>query len=424
MRGYSLEIPGRKHDCCEDSHYALQFQSRNGEIVGIYVVGDGLSGYDGLRASHFAVKTVSERIRDSIVKKGVAEACSVVREEIKAVNELLSKFSNETKTTLDVLITSNTNLSLWAHLGDSRIYAVTDTEVLQLTDDESDGSRGPSNYLGMQYIHAISIEERIVPKKCETPKAFFMTTDGLRSRVPEQYIKETILQTRRNPQELLDKLAAEVHIPRLKVKELGSSRCDDLYKILQENTLLTTQAAPEDKLTRIIEAYQQQQNKDLVDAVDRLLPFDDVAMIYVDLEDQISMQLAELDQLRITIPDADKRYNEIIHQHNILNNENQRLNEQSKVLEQKINDYTARIQQLDDENNALTAKLQEYEENLKRKESEINDLNLNLGEEQKSWSQRVLAKIVQFGCSINDAIDGVNPKRRIAAEEEEKSHDK
>lgn len=406
MKQYCLEISGRKHNCCEDSLFVRQFEDQNGQTIGVYVIGDGLSGYDGLQASHLAVKAVGEGIVQGILNQSYSVASQIIHDTIAAVNNGLSRLTRETKTTLDVVVATQASYPCIAHLGDGRIYALNDNGIEQQTKDENDGSFGPSNYLGVQSIYGKKIEDRINLRECSrVPKALFMTTDGLRSRVSNAFLEYTIHKNINNPQEILDILAQQVYVPSDLIRKLDPAKIDELAKMVDGLTKNDTLGSS-DKIEKIIHMYKFQKSGPLVEAIDRLLPFDDVAMIYIDLEDHVPKQL---NKLHLLLGDKSTWERE--------KSESNQLNRDRETdfqqLQRSLDKQKEQVQTLSDQNRSLTEEVQSYVTLNNERSEEISQLQIKIDHcdgEKISF----LASLARCGSAITDYIGITKNKKYLS----------
>ncbi len=403
MKQYCLEIPGRKHNCCEDSLFVRQFEDQNGQTIGVYVIGDGLSGFDGLQASHLAVKAVGEGIVQGILNQSYSVASQIIHDTIAAVNNGLSRLTRETKTTLDVVVATQASYPCIAHLGDGRIYALNDNGIEQQTKDENDGSFGPSNYLGVQSIYGKKIEDRINLRECSRmPKALFMTTDGLRSRVSNAFLEYTIHKNINNPQEILDILAQQVYVPSDLIRKFDPAKINELAKMVDGSAQNDTLGSS-DKIETIIQTYKFHLSGPLVEAIDRLLPFDDVAMIYIDLEDHVPKQLRDLHFLRQNQSSLEK----INSDSNLLNRD---LGANVRGLQHSLDEQKAQVQTLSDQNRSLTEVVQRYVTLDSERSEAISQLQIKI-DHCDGEKNRFLVSLARYGSVITNFMGITNNQK-------------
>ena len=405
MRAYYTEIPGRKHNQCEDSSFARQLKDKHGMNVGVYIIGDGLSGYEGAKASHLAVKSTGEKICDNISLQGIEASLEIVTRAIIETNETLTKLTQETRTTLDLVVVSAANPPLYAHLGDGRIYGITESQIQQLTIDESDGPKGPSNFLGEEYIYGRSIDKRIkIQILQKRPKALFLTTDGLRSRVPEQFIQRILQDKYHHPQKIIDILAAEVNTPHAKITELEQGRLDRLYQLLPPIEQIKD---PKEKVEHLLQVYEQRSQENVMNAIDSMLPFDDVTMIYVDIDDTVEQGLARLTNLQTQLPNYIQENADL---QNLLktSNENTRLSDLRNVeLEKRLEERTTEISNLEQTIQTQQEEIKQYQNT----ESEKNITIEKLENETRAQSKKFVQSIEKTAKIMDEK--GAKANRRI-----------
>ena len=406
MRAYYTEIPGRKHNHCEDSSFARQLKDKHGMNVGVYIIGDGLSGYEGAKASHLAVKSTGEKICDNISLQGIEASLEIVTRAIIETNETLTKLTQETRTTLDLVVVSAETPPLYAHLGDGRIYGIAESQIQQLTTDESDGPKGPSNFLGEEYIYGRSIDKRIkIQILQKRPKALFLTTDGLRSRVPEQFIQKILQDKYHHPQKIIDILAAEVNTPYAKIAELEQGRLDRLYQLL---TPIEQIKDPKEKLEHLLQVYEQRSQENVINAIDSMLPFDDVTMIYVDIDDTVEQGLARLVNLQTQELPKYIQENTDLKKTVHASDENLRSSKLRNVeLEKRLEERITEISNLEHTIQTQQEEIKQYQNTESEKNTTIEELENKEREQSKKYVQLIekTAKIMEEkGAKANRTI--------------------
>lgn len=308
MRAYVKEVPGKVHNKTEDSHYEEVRRLSDGVEAGIFLVADGLSGYGGINASHITIRSLRDDLGKRLLSPSVRniprdDRISMLRDSVITANEELVSIGG-LYTTLDALAVVG-NEAYIAHLGDSRIYAVSAADVRVITPDES--SEGvPANYLGCYKINGVSIEERIRLSdislgdsvslgKDGSSLFFLLATDGLHSRLSEFEIADVLLTLHEryiNPKNVLDELARRVYYPECKLRELVG-RDDDLVAKLRAVLPAKEMVSPEEIVTETFRLYEER-NNDVVGVVDTAIRFDDTTLILVDLSDSVESQMRKL----------------------------------------------------------------------------------------------------------------------------------
>lgn len=118
---------------------------------GIFIIADGMSGWNGKNASSTAVKVVYESLEAQLKNRMSNEEIeSLLRESLEKARRDVIKFDVQSGTTIDVGIVHDFTFH-FAHIGDSRIYALYKNEYLeQITEDMMQSQRiydgrGPGN---------------------------------------------------------------------------------------------------------------------------------------------------------------------------------------------------------------------------------------------------------------------------------------
>ena len=310
MRAYAHEIPGKVHEKIEDSHYKGIISDSSGTPWGLFMVADGLSGYDGATASHMAINAIKTYLEEQLPKKEKNVKATLTKAIVNA-NKILEK-KNSGNTTLELALVSP-EMIYTAHLGDGRIYVVLDNGVVrQVTLDENAGVK-PGNYLGV-ITHEKSIEDRLNivcrDRQKENIKYLLLTTDGLLSRATEKEITGNLagLGVQHTPQEVLDTFHDIIAYPREKL--LSLSEVDIRSYLLHgiSNFQYGEKISKKNLVELILKSYVQGENKELVESMNRGLDLgklkaDDSAMIIVDLEDQVGRTIAHERHLtKTTVP--------------------------------------------------------------------------------------------------------------------------
>lgn len=141
MRVFAKSDIGKAREMNQDGYYA----SQPSEEVGLYIVADGMGGYNGGEvASELAIKATKNYIETNfaetentkeklqeLVKNAVEYANMIVYEKSKEVPELEGM-----GTTLEVALVSHNRVYI-GHVGDSRIYRIRKHIIRKLTTDHS-----------------------------------------------------------------------------------------------------------------------------------------------------------------------------------------------------------------------------------------------------------------------------------------------
>ncbi len=171
---------------------------------GIFVIADGMTGYQGKYASQTAVEFVGQSIRDQLKHPDPDSERDKFLFYLKAIMEraneklltyaLAQKSENTAGTTLDVVVLKDKSF-YFAHIGDSRIYAKTkNNKIVQLTRDQTTvqqlinegkitSERAKVHPEYFQLKHFLGNDEfsqnHIITGSVSQPQKIVMITDGL-----------------------------------------------------------------------------------------------------------------------------------------------------------------------------------------------------------------------------------------------------
>ncbi|MBI2662715.1 protein phosphatase 2C domain-containing protein [Candidatus Woesearchaeota archaeon] len=306
MKSYVLEVPGKTHNCNEDSHYISHFQIDN-KPAGLFIIADGCSGHNGTNASHYAVKTIGFNLEEELIcsQEKTRESDHLQ----KLILDIIDKTNNNLhdhslgRTTIDLLIVMDNAYHL-AHLGDSQIYTLEGNNLNLLTIDESAHGE-PTNYLGRKLIGEKSLSERItIQSYHHLPAVFLLATDGLTSRVAYTEIK-TIIDKYQNddPTLILPALVDIIKYPFEKIKTMSPS----LLKEIAKNNPQIEPDSP-DFIDTIIADYKSMRYPSLNNQLDNILPFDDATLIYIDFQDHFSSFKTQIAKLTQELAELSEKY--------------------------------------------------------------------------------------------------------------------
>lgn len=141
MKVFAKSDIGKAREMNQDAYYA----SQPSDTVGLYVVADGMGGYNGGEvASTIAVTAAKNYIESNfaetehtkeklqeLVKNAVEYANMLVYEKAKEIPELEGM-----GTTIEVVLVHN-NRAYIGHVGDSRVYRIRKNFIRKLTTDHS-----------------------------------------------------------------------------------------------------------------------------------------------------------------------------------------------------------------------------------------------------------------------------------------------
>ena len=211
MRVFAKSDIGKARDMNQDSYYV----SQPSETVGLYIVADGMGGYNGGEiASKLAIISAKNYIENNFVKTehSKEELQNLVKNAIEYANMVVYEKSKEDKslegmgTTIEVVLACENRIYI-GHIGDSRVYRIRKNIIRKLTVDDSyvqkllkDGTitkeearRHPKKNMLTKALGCTSFVEPIV-----TVKGFLkddiivITSDGLTNMVNDEEILKII----------------------------------------------------------------------------------------------------------------------------------------------------------------------------------------------------------------------------------------
>lgn len=141
MRVFAKSDIGKARDMNQDSYYV----SQPSENVGLYIVADGMGGYNGGEiASKLAIISAKNYIENNFVKTehSKEELQNLVKNAIEYANMVVYEKSKEDKTlegmgtTIEVVLACENRIYI-GHIGDSRVYRIRKNIIRKLTVDDS-----------------------------------------------------------------------------------------------------------------------------------------------------------------------------------------------------------------------------------------------------------------------------------------------
>ena len=149
IQAWVAQSIGKTRDQMEDAAYALSLTSAAGEshyTLGLFMVADGMGGHQhGEVASTLAIQRVSGKLMQSVLEPlrlgqrtfQTAEISESLREAFDSAQEAVLSQVPSGGTTLTLALVIDHQL-YFAHVGDSRLYLLEESEPLrQLTSDHS-----------------------------------------------------------------------------------------------------------------------------------------------------------------------------------------------------------------------------------------------------------------------------------------------
>ncbi len=136
MISYGISHKGNVRSENQDAY--INIDNSIGELNNIYVVADGMGGHlGGAMASKLAIDTIIDSIKNmSDVPLNIITAIILKANEVVYNTSVEDSSLFGMGTTVEV-ITINNSIASFVHVGDSRIYAVSDNEITQLSHDHS-----------------------------------------------------------------------------------------------------------------------------------------------------------------------------------------------------------------------------------------------------------------------------------------------
>lgn len=217
----------------QDSMLSFFSTSRSAESrpdFGLFVVADGMGGHhDGEKASAMSVRTLASNVMSNVYLPLMGNDDGSERPPIsesmvsavKKANEDVVAAIPEGGTTLTAVAVIG-DLAYVVHVGDSRAYLITDTEIEQITRDHSLVQRlveldqltqeetldhPQRNVLYRALGQSESLEVDTLTRRLPPNSRLLLCSDGLWNQISESEIGE-IVRKHADPQEACDKLVA------------------------------------------------------------------------------------------------------------------------------------------------------------------------------------------------------------------------
>ena len=141
MKVFAKSDIGKAREMNQDSYYA----SQPSENVGLYIVADGMGGYNGGEiASRLAITSAKNYIETNFskIEHNKEELQKLIKNAIEYANMIVYEKSKESEelegmgTTIEVVLAYNDRVYI-GHIGDSRIYRIRKDIIRKLTVDDS-----------------------------------------------------------------------------------------------------------------------------------------------------------------------------------------------------------------------------------------------------------------------------------------------
>lgn len=211
MKVFAKSDIGKAREMNQDAYYA----SQPSDTVGLYIVADGMGGYNGGEvASTIAVTATKNFIENNfaetehtkeklqeLVKNAIEYANMLVYEKSKEIPELEGM-----GTTIEVALVHNNRVYI-GHVGDSRIYRIRKDFIRKLTTDHSyvqklvkdgtiskeEAARHPKKNMLTKALGCTSfVEPDVTVKGFLKDDILVLTSDGLTNMVKDQEIYEIV----------------------------------------------------------------------------------------------------------------------------------------------------------------------------------------------------------------------------------------
>ena len=211
MKVFAKSDIGRAREMNQDAYYA----SQPSDTVGLYIVADGMGGYNGGEiASALAVTATKDFIENNFaeIEHTKEQLQELVKNAIEYANMLVYEKSKEIPelegmgTTIEVALVHNNRVYI-GHVGDSRIYRIRKDFIRKLTTDHSyvqklvkDGTiskeeavHHPKKNMLTKALGCTSfVEPDVTVKGFLKDDILVLTSDGLTNMVKDQEIFDTI----------------------------------------------------------------------------------------------------------------------------------------------------------------------------------------------------------------------------------------
>ncbi|MBT3298057.1 hypothetical protein HN385_03970 [archaeon] len=392
MRSYAKNISGQYRLMNDDSLLNLEFEVKNSEITnlfGLYIVADGRNDRRGNEASNLLVSQLHRNIKNILQYTEIEDYENLLRENVIEANKLL--LNNISESTLSLaLVNKNENTAYLVNIGDSAIGVLKSGKYSPeiIAREHGVGTNPPPpNVVGADLINNEldnggrvrgSIEDRINYKEIslENVSALFLYTDGL-DRVPGKVIEKVIIDKSYTPDQKINVLIDKVENPRDRLRSLGVDKLNEFvfnrYDLGQSGPM--TDENIENYIELVIKAYCENKISKLVDFVNDSqnfysLKFDDTALVYVDLEDQVG-KMANSNQ---RVMELESKLSNVEGE---LVNAGGRLDQVSKDYDDLKSNYQAKCTVFDILNNAFKIFFGDYKKVEKKKiklESRVKSL--------------------------------------------------
>ena len=206
IKAYAKSDIGKLRESNQDYYYI----SNSLDEVQLYILADGMGGYNGEIASKLAVQTAKSYIENNFkeIEKDRDSIIQLVASSMEYANMVVYEKSKESKelegmgTTLEICLIYN-NKAFIGHVGDSRIYRIRKDFMRKLTQDHSyvqklvkDGTitqeeavHHPQKNMLMKALGCNAfVEPDVMVRGFLKEDIFVICSDGLTNMVPQEEI--------------------------------------------------------------------------------------------------------------------------------------------------------------------------------------------------------------------------------------------
>jgi len=218
----------------QDALFALLASSASSDEMpdfGVFIVADGMGGHnDGEKAASIATRIVAQHVVEQILGAMLTQhmddperpaITDILREAFQLANRAVATQIPEGGTTVSMAAVIG-DLAYIAHVGDSRVYQISDTGIEQITRDHSlvqrlieldqltpeEAAEHPQrNVLYRAIGQNETLEVDALTRRLPPHSRLLLCSDGLWNLVPEETIRE-ISAAHSSPQEVCERLVA------------------------------------------------------------------------------------------------------------------------------------------------------------------------------------------------------------------------
>ncbi len=244
-----------KGPCRDVNQDSLCFKSAEykGNTFLLAAVCDGMGGLsDGENASAYVIKKLSQWFENNLAsllhrKKRILDIRKNLDEYIHMVNDKINKYSAKNNKMLGttmtaIIVLTDINKILTAHVGDSRAYKISDNEITLITNDHSVvGEEVRNGFLTEELANSDERQNQLT--KCIGADfydisydytindmescVYMLCSDGFRKKISSSEFSESL-----KPSEITDKIKAENTLRRLTELNIQRDETDNITSLL------------------------------------------------------------------------------------------------------------------------------------------------------------------------------------------------